>query len=137
MLYSFNKQYPKPLPERVRLEDGFTYTGLDSLSVTELEKLGFVPVSNPPAVPQTSVVEWSGITWTVREKNEDELRTMYLDAVSNLTSVQTQLLRESDWTQLPDTPTDKSAWAAYRQQLRDIKLQPEYPYQVTWPQAPD
>lgn len=32
-------------------------------------------------------------------------------------------LAESDWTQLPDAPLsaeEKAAWAAYRQQLRDI-----------------
>jgi hypothetical protein len=136
MLYSFNKQYPKLLPERVRLEDGSTRTGLALLSVAELEKLGFVPVSEPPAVPQTSTAVWSGVNWTVREKTEDELRTMYLDAVSKLIPERNQLLRDSDWTQLPDTPGDKAAWAAYRQQLRDISLQPEYPYQVTWPEAP-
>lgn len=25
-----------------------------------------------------------------------------------------------DWTQLPDAPVDKEAWAVYRQQLRDL-----------------
>ena len=31
-----------------------------------------------------------------------------------------RLLRESDWTQLPDSPADKERWAIYRQQLRDM-----------------
>lgn len=31
-----------------------------------------------------------------------------------------QLLIKSDWTQLPDAPVDKAAWAAYRQALRDL-----------------
>jgi len=34
-----------------------------------------------------------------------------------------QLLQESDWTQLPDSPlTDakKTEWATYRQSLRDV-----------------
>lgn len=30
------------------------------------------------------------------------------------------LLAASDWTQLPDSPADKAAWATYRAQLRDI-----------------
>ena len=30
------------------------------------------------------------------------------------------LLAASDWAMVPDTPTDKEAWAAYRQQLRDF-----------------
>jgi hypothetical protein len=29
------------------------------------------------------------------------------------------LLKESDWTQVADSPVDKQAWAEYRQQLRD------------------
>jgi hypothetical protein len=31
-----------------------------------------------------------------------------------------RLLAESDWAMAPDAPTDKTAWAAYRQQLRDF-----------------
>jgi hypothetical protein len=29
-------------------------------------------------------------------------------------------LAQSDWTQLTDSPVDKSAWATYRQVLRDL-----------------
>ena len=29
-------------------------------------------------------------------------------------------LLESDWTQLPDAPANKAAWAIYRQALRDM-----------------
>lgn len=31
-----------------------------------------------------------------------------------------RLLAECDWTQLPDAQVDRQAWAAYRQQLRDL-----------------
>ena len=31
-----------------------------------------------------------------------------------------RLLAESDWTQLPDAPVDRQAWATYRQALRDL-----------------
>lgn len=52
-----------------------------------------------------------------------------------------RLLTESDWT---DTLSAKSRlgdevynlWQIYRQQLRDITTQPDYPQQVVWPQAP-
>ena len=30
------------------------------------------------------------------------------------------LLVASDWAMIPDTPTDKTAWATYRQALRDF-----------------
>ena len=136
MLFSFKNKYPDQLPERVRLEDGSTRTGLSTLSLSELEAIGFIPVSDPPAIPYTSIADWTGTNWLVREKTQTELDQEY--SLLNLEALgkQNQLLRDSDWTQLPDTPADKPAWAAYRQQLRDISLQPEYPYQVTWPQAP-
>lgn len=56
-------------------------------------------------------------------------------------AVQTRnaLLAESDWTQLPDVPISaeqKAAWAAYRQQLRDITDQPGFPDNIVWPANP-
>jgi len=48
-----------------------------------------------------------------------------------------QLLQESDWTQLPDVPeSTKSKWAAYRQLLRDIPQQENFPDNIIWPQKP-
>lgn len=45
------------------------------------------------------------------------------------------LLKESDWTQLSDnalSETQKEKWAQYRQSLRDISLQGNFP-DVEWP----
>jgi hypothetical protein len=35
-------------------------------------------------------------------------------------AVRDQLLAQSDWAMAPDAPTDKTAWATYRQALRDF-----------------
>lgn len=48
-----------------------------------------------------------------------------------------QRLAESDWTQLADAPADKTAWATYRQGLRNISAQAGFPWQVTWPVQPE
>jgi hypothetical protein len=40
-----------------------------------------------------------------------------------------RLLKESDWTQLPDAPVDREAWATYRQALRD--------FPATWTAGPE
>jgi hypothetical protein len=48
-------------------------------------------------------------------------------------------LTETDWTQVDDTPLDnvaKSAWANYRQALRDVPDQAGFPFDVNWPSAP-
>jgi len=47
-------------------------------------------------------------------------------------SARNELLKDSDWTQLSDSPVDKTAWATYRQELRDITTQPD-PFNISWP----
>ena len=44
-----------------------------------------------------------------------------------------RLLSQSDWTQASDSPVDKTAWAAYRQALRDIPEQSGFPDNIDWP----
>jgi hypothetical protein len=49
------------------------------------------------------------------------------------------LLYSCDWTQSPDSPLtteQKTAWATYRQQLRDITSQSGFPDTINWPTAP-
>ena len=53
-----------------------------------------------------------------------------------------RLLKESDYTQLPDvqssmTANKKTEWINYRQQLRDITQQSGYPFNVVWPTQPE
>lgn len=47
-----------------------------------------------------------------------------------------RLLEFCDWTQLADSPVDKSAWATYRQALRDIPDQSGFPWTINWPTQP-
>lgn len=47
-----------------------------------------------------------------------------------------QKLKDSDWTQLADSPMDKTAWATYRQSLRDVTSQSGFPWTVAWPNVP-
>lgn len=46
------------------------------------------------------------------------------------------MLAACDWTMVADAPTDKVAWAAYRQALRDVPTQPD-PFNITWPEPPN
>ena len=44
------------------------------------------------------------------------------------------MLAQSDWTQMPDAPvSNRQAWQAYRQALRDVPLQEGFPFNVQWP----
>lgn len=48
-----------------------------------------------------------------------------------------RLLKESDWTQVPDAPVDQQAWADYRQALRDVPEQAGFPTDINWPTKPE
>ena len=45
-------------------------------------------------------------------------------------------LAQTDWTQLPDAPVDKAAWATYRQALRDLPAQGGLADEAEFPNAP-
>lgn len=42
------------------------------------------------------------------------------DLIPVMKHFRNKLLAESDWAMTSDAPTDKDAWGAYRQQLRDF-----------------
>ena len=51
-----------------------------------------------------------------------------------------QLLRESDWSMLPDAPMtvgDKQAWIKYRMDLRNIRSSTGFPDAVSFPVKPN
>jgi len=48
----------------------------------------------------------------------------------------TEKLKDCDWTQIADSTADKTAWATYRQALRDITSQAGFPWTITWPESP-
>ena len=47
-----------------------------------------------------------------------------------------RLLAESDWTMHSDAPTDKTAWATYRQALRDFPATWEPAETADFPEIP-
>lgn len=45
-------------------------------------------------------------------------------------------LAATDWTQIADSQADKTAWATYRQALRDLPTQNEDPKKIVFPTRP-
>lgn len=66
---------------------------------------------------------------------------MFPDATNEQKWEQIKLWRnakliQSDWTQLPDAPVDKAAWATYRQALRDLPAQGGSADEAKFPDEP-
>jgi len=61
-------------------------------------------------------------------------------AIENLRDKKNNLLKQSDWTVLPDSPiANKTAWQTYRTELRDLTnglTTVEQVNAVTWPTKP-
>ena len=80
-------------------------------------------------VPQKVNGTWV-VAWLVENKPQQE-------AENNIRNHRNDLLSECDWTQLADASVDSLAWANYRQALRDVPQQTEFPYNVAWPTKPN
>jgi len=58
------------------------------------------------------------------------------EQAKSVRATRTEKLKDCDWTQIADSTADKTAWATYRQALRDITGQAGFPWTITWPDAP-
>jgi len=59
-----------------------------------------------------------------------------VEQATSVRALRTQMLNDSDWTQINDSSADKTAWATHRQALRDITTQTGFPWTITWPTQP-
>jgi hypothetical protein len=67
----------------------------------------------------------------------EEKQALYDSKAAEVRNTRNTLLSQCDWTQLPDSPVDKTVWANYRVELRNVTEQSGFPYNVVYPSAPD
>lgn len=81
-----------------------------------------------------------GVTTTAAEQEDAYKAQKDAEQAKNVRATRDAKLAECDWTQvadaLLDAPVDKTAWATYRQALRDITAQEGFPWTVTYPEKP-
>ena len=117
---------PQALTKESFLERGFYLTSSWKDHDPKLQKLvPTAPYLLEDVVYLVEVVDISG----------EELAELQAGEWAKVREQRNQLLLASDWTQLGDAPVDQTAWAQYRQQLRDVTLQAD-PYNILWPTAP-
>jgi len=82
---------------------------------------------------------WTFENGAFREFNEEEKGERDFPSEvywSSFRNERVKLLTASDWTQIPDAPVDKEAWAIYRQALRDLPQNTTDPKNPVWPEPP-
>ena len=98
---------------------------------------------NPPLVNMYGVplYAWDGSVVIPRSSASiaaDTSQAM-LPTESEVRSTRDRLLAETDWTQVLDAPIDtetREAYRVYRQALRDVPEQEDFPTVVVWPELP-
>ena len=74
----------------------------------------------------------------VAEMTAEEVQAAKNSAMAQIRGQRNQLLKDCDWTQIADCTADKTAWATYRQTLRDLPSTITEPRTFTdWPHNPD
>jgi hypothetical protein len=76
-------------------------------------------------------------TWVVTKASAEEIAERLEQQSSLVRQERNARLSACDWTQLSDAPVGAAAWAAYRQQLRDVTAQEGFPWAVVWPTQPE
>jgi hypothetical protein len=78
--------------------------------------------------------------WTVSRiavaKDQAQIDSENEQMAASVRSDRDSKLANSDWTQVADAPVDQTAWANYRQALRDVPEQAGFPWEVIWPEQP-
>ena len=97
----------------------------------------------PGAAWSLSGFEYSGLVWLddSPKPTQHELDAAWpavTEAIAwdAVRAERNRLLAESDWTQVADAPVNATAWAVYRQALRDVPQDFASPDDVVWPAAP-
>ena len=78
---------------------------------------------------------WDIATMSTVKVAEDSEITAYL--ATQARTKRDRLLASTEWTQTIDQPKDRQLlWQPYRQMLRDIPQQKEFPHTINWPEKP-
>lgn len=123
--------------------------GFDELTEDQAISYGWLPyrLVDSPGADEIKINEITEIkerevvcTHVYRPMTQEEIEERERVRWGHIRGHRTQLLRDSDWTQIPDAPLssgDKLAWATYRQALRDLPATQTDPDNIVWPQSPD
>ena len=75
--------------------------------------------------------------YSVADMDDEAKSALDAQQAASRRSIRDEKLKDSDWTQVADSPVDKDLWATYRQALRDVTAQEGFPWNVVWPTQPE
>ena len=128
-----NTSFPKQIPSEMLESYGlYTVVYTDMPSIDDRTQK-----AEQEATPSLLDGSWT-IGWTTTDKTAEEVQQYDDGVAAENRSSRNSLLTQSDWTQVADAPVDATAWATYRQALRDITSHANWPNltDADWPTKP-
>ena len=136
----------------IAVNEDLEYYVLDSGKVWSIAQADFVSAPTAVELMQEDDKRWSKAPGPDRKCDEAALRDALLfyslplgtlatdeDLAKEAREKRNALISETDYLAMPDYPMDeekKAAVLAYRQALRDIPEQVDFPRQIDWPVKP-
>lgn len=131
VIYHFHHEIRLAFPD-VSMPDIISDIVISSLGLVEI-----YPTDRPAGyVVEEDLPEFINDRWEQRWKIRPPTEFETIIKSTEIRADRNRRLLECDWTQVNDAPVDKLSWAVYRQHLRDITTQQEFPWDVTWPTPP-
>ena len=131
-----NTSFPKQIPSEMLESYGvYTVVYTDMPSIDERTQK-----TEQEATPTLVNGSWT-VGWVITDKTAKEIQDYDDIVAAKFRATRNKLLADSDWTQMNDSPLTnetKTAWATYRQELRDLSALDASPNldDADWPVAP-
>lgn len=128
-----NTSFPKNISDEMLAK--FNVLKVNSVPVPDIdERTQRVEQSNQP---HQEAGQWF-FGWTVINKTQAELNADLAGKEAQVRADRNSRIAATDWTQGKDIPDNiSSAWATYRQALRDVPSQAGFPWDIQWPTQPE
>lgn len=131
-----NTSFPKVIPDSM-LQDYGIYPVVRT-DMPNIDESAQSAVKNE--TPTLVDGSWT-LGWSIENKTAEETTAFNIEKANENRVKRNILLGQSDWTQMNDSPLsneDKTAWATYRQNLRDLPTNDNWPNLTDsdWPTKP-
>lgn len=142
MIYSYKGNYPKQLPDRIRLSDGTTKTDQSTFTVEDIADAGYIAVDDKPSCDaNVEKVEWNitDVKWDIIPLNEQELAANLSMRWKQAREERDILLNKTDHLVMIAVENGEPVsdeLKTYRQTLRDIPQTYNDPKDIVWPMKP-
>ena len=112
--------------------------GAYEVQPTEQPSINVLTQELQEATPAWVDGAWKQV-WTIVELSSEDQQAITDSRAHSIRAERDKKLTDTDWTQIPNnalSDESKTAWATYRQSLRDITADSGFPHSITWPDQP-